>query len=249
MLKCLIVEDEPIAAEIIAEYIADTPFLTLVETCHDAIHALDIVHNQPIDVIFLDINLPKLSGIDFIKTLRRQPKIIIISAHQEFAVDGFDLQVVDYLLKPVEFSRFTKAVNKLLSPVRPESAQLPKLETRNIKPENPGQRPFYFFNVHKRQVKIFLDEIRFIESLKDNVVIVTGGKSYSTHYQLGELETLLHDENMLRIHRSFIVAIDKIESFSAIEVELHGRTLPIGRSFKIDVMEKLGRRAKNMDFS
>ena len=241
MLKCLIVEDEPIAAEIIAEYIALTPFLSLVDTCHDAIRALDIVHNQAIDVIFLDINLPKLSGIDFIKTLRRQPKIIIISAHQEFAVDGFDLQVVDYLLKPVEFNRFTKAVNKLLNPIRPVS-EPPATPL-------PAQRPFYFFNVHKRQVKIFLDEIRFIESLKDNVVIVTDTKEYSTHYQLGELEELLHNENMLRIHRSFIVAIDKIESFSAIEVELHGRTLPIGRSFKTDVMEKLGRRAKNMDFS
>lgn len=242
MLKCLIVEDEPIAAEIIAEYIAETPFLTLVDTCHDAIKALDIVHNQPIDVIFLDINLPKLNGIDFIKTLRRQPKIIIISAHQEFAVDGFDLQVIDYLLKPVEFNRFTKAVNKLINPVRIN------VEQQN-QPVVPAQRPFYFFNVHKRQVKIFLDEIRFIESLKDNVVIVTPNKEYNTHYQLGELEELLQDDNFLRIHRSFIVAIDKIESFSAIEVEVFGRALPIGRSFKTEVMEKLGRRAKNMDFS
>jgi DNA-binding LytR/AlgR family response regulator len=235
MLKCLIVEDEPIAAEIIAEYIAETPFLTLVDICHDAISALDIVQNHPIDVIFLDINLPKLSGIDFIKTLRRQPKIIITSAYDAFAVEGFALQVVDYLLKPIEFSRFTKAVQKLLNPARqPADNPAPP----------PIARPFYYFNVQKRQSKIFLDEIQFIESLKDSVVIITQKKEYLTHYQLGELEDLIHDENLMRIHRSFIVAIDKIDAFTATEVEVAGRVLPIGRSFKIDVMEKLGRRAK-----
>jgi DNA-binding LytR/AlgR family response regulator len=235
MLKCLIVEDEPIAAEIIAEYIAETPFLTLVDICHDAIHALEIVQNHPIDVIFLDINLPKLSGIDFIKTLRRQPKIIITSAYDEFAVEGFTLQVVDYLLKPIEFSRFTKAVQKLLNPARVSVAD----------PTPPiVVRPFYYFNVQKRQSKIFLDEILLIESLKDSVMIVTEKREYLTHYQLGELEDLIHDENLMRIHRSFIVAIDKIDSFTATEVEVFGRILPIGRSFKVDVMEKLGRRAK-----
>ena len=115
-LSCIIVEDEPIAAEILAEYIEDTPHLRLVRTCRDAITALDVVHNEHVDVIFLDINLPKLNGIEFIKTLRKQPKIIITSAHHEFAVEGFDLQVVDYLLKPIDFRRFTMAVQKLLPP-------------------------------------------------------------------------------------------------------------------------------------
>lgn len=236
MLRCIIVEDEPLAAEILAEYIGMTPFLELTHVCPDAIKALDVVHAHPVDVIFLDINLPKLNGLEFLKTLRRQPKIIVTSAYHEFAVEGFDLQVTDYLLKPIEFSRFTKAVNKLLAPQRLADVSM------QTPPKPPGgTRPFYFFTVSKRSVKIYLDEILFIESLKDNVTIHTESKSYATHYQLGELEELLPKDNFLRIHRSFLVAVDKIESFSAAEVELAGRTLPIGRSHKEYVMERLGR--------
>lgn len=237
-LRCIIVEDEPLAAEILAEYIEMTPFLTLTHTCADAIKALDVVHNHPVDVIFLDINLPKLSGLEFIKTLRRQPRVIVTSAYHEFAVEGFDLQVTDYLLKPIEFSRFTKAVNKLLLPQRLSEAQAAANTT--AKPAGPA-RPFYFFTVSKRSVKIYLDEILFIESLKDSVSIHTQAKSYNTHYQLGELEELMRSDNFLRIHRSFLVAVDKIESFSAAEVEIAGRTIPIGRSHKDFVMERLGR--------
>lgn len=237
-LRCIIVEDEPLAAEILAEYIEMTPFLTLTHTCADAIKALDVVHNHPVDVIFLDINLPKLSGLEFIKTLRRQPRVIVTSAYHEFAVEGFDLQVTDYLLKPIEFSRFTKAVNKLLLPQRLSEAQA--AANTPSKPAGPA-RPFYFFTVSKRSVKIYLDEILFIESLKDSVSIHTQAKSYNTHYQLGELEELMRSDNFLRIHRSFLVAVDKIESFSAAEVEIAGRTIPIGRSHKDFVMERLGR--------
>lgn len=237
-MRCIIVEDEPLAAEILSEYIAQTPFLTLVEVCNDAIRALDVVQNQQIDVIFLDINLPKLNGIEFIKTLRRQPKIIITSAHHEFAVEGFDLQVTDYLLKPIEFSRFTMAVQKLLQPVK----SAPSETARPTPPASAeAVRPYYFFTVNKRSVKIYLDEILFIESLKDSVSIHTKAKTHHTHYQLGELEELIRSDNFLRIHRSFLVAVDKIESFSATEVEIAGRELPIGRSYKNIVMERLGR--------
>ena len=117
-LRCIIVEDEPLAAEILAEYIGQTPFLQLTHICNDAIQALDVVRQHPVDVIFLDINLPKLSGLEFLKTLLHQPRVIVTSAYHEFAVQGFDLHVTDYLLKPIEFSRFSKAVNKLLQPHR-----------------------------------------------------------------------------------------------------------------------------------
>lgn len=235
-LRCIIVEDEPLAAEILAEYIGMTPFLTLTHTCPDAIKALDVVHTHPVDVIFLDINLPKLNGLEFIKTLQHPPRVIVTSAYHEFAVEGFDLQVTDYLLKPIEFSRFTKAANKLLLPQRLSDV---------LPPPTPKSssviRPYYFFTVSKRSVKIYLDEILFIESLKDCVVIHTTTKSYNTHYQLGELEELMRSDNFLRIHRSFLVAVDKIESFSAAEVEIAGRIIPIGRSHKDYVMERLGR--------
>ena len=237
-LRCIIVEDEPLAAEILTEYIGMTPFLTLTHTCPDAINALDVIHSNPVDVIFLDINLPKLSGLEFIKTLRRQPKVIVTSAYHEFAVEGFDLQVIDYLLKPIEFNRFTRAVNKLLHPHRVSDA--PSTITASKAPPS-NTRPYYFFTVNKRSVKIYLDEILFIESLKDSVSIHTLTKSYNTHYQLGELEELMRSDNFLRIHRSFLVAVDKIESFSAAEVEIAGRTIPIGRSHKDFVMDRLGR--------
>ncbi len=235
-LRCIIVEDEPLATEILSEYISQTPFLSLVHTCDDAIQALEVVRAYPVDVIFLDINLPKLNGLEFLKTLVNPPKVILTSAYHEFAVQGFDLRVVDYLLKPIEFSRFTKAVYKLLQPNR-----LPDLQAAT----KPAQsvRPYYFFTVNKRSVKIYLDEILFIESLKDSVSIVTKEKAYNTHYQLGELEELMRSDNFLRIHRSFLVAIDKIESFSAAEVEVAERTLPIGRSHKETVMGRLGRGA------
>jgi len=235
-LRCIIVEDEPLAAEILAEYIGMTPFLTLTHTCPDAIKALDVVHSHPVEVIFLDINLPKLNGLEFIKTLRHPPRVIVTSAYHEFAVEGFDLQVTDYLLKPIEFSRFTKAANKLLLPQRLSDVQ----GAAGNKPAG-AARPYYFFTVSKRSVKIYLDEILFIESLKDSVSIHTPEKSYQTHYQLGELEELMRSDNFLRIHRSFLVAMDKIESFSAAEVEIAGRTIPIGRSHKEYVMERLGR--------
>lgn len=233
-LKCIIVEDEPLAAEILAEYVNQTPFLELTHVCFDAIKALDVVRQNPVDVMFLDINLPKLNGLEFLKTLLHQPRVIITSAYHQYAVEGFELQVTDYLLKPIEFARYTKAVNKLLQPQRSADANLQK-------PAEHLVRPYYFFTVSKRSVKIYLDEILFVESLKDSVSIVTAAKAYHTHYQLGELEDLMRSDNFLRIHRSFMVAIDKIESFSAAEVEIAGRTLPIGRSHKLYVMEKLGR--------
>ncbi|MBK8558050.1 MAG: response regulator transcription factor [Lewinellaceae bacterium] len=228
--SCLIIEDEPLAAEILAEYIGMTSFLRLSGICNDALQALEWLKQEQVDVIFLDINLPKISGLAFIKTLRNPPQIIITSAHHEYAVEGFDLRVVDYLLKPIEFGRFTKAVNKL-----------GKMPTGKSHPTAQDTRPFYFFTVNKRSVKIYLDEILFIESLKDSVSIHTPHTSYHTHYQLGELESMMRNDNFLRIHRSFMVAIDKIESFSAAELEINGRVLPIGRSHKPLVMERLGR--------
>ena len=233
-LKCIIVEDEPLAAEILAEYVNQTPFLELTHICYDAIKALDVVRQNPVDVMFLDINLPKLNGLEFLNTLLHQPRVIITSAYHQYAVEGFELQVTDYLLKPIEFGRYTKAVNKLLKPQRHADSVVPK-------PAEHLVRPYYFFTVSKRSVKIYLDEILFVESLKDSVSIVTKAKAYNTHYQLGELEDLMRSDNFLRIHRSFMVAIDKIESFSASEVEIAGRTLPIGRSHKSYVMEKLGK--------
>jgi DNA-binding LytR/AlgR family response regulator len=214
--SCLIVEDEPHAAEMLEEYIAQIPFLQLKSTCGDAIYAMEAMQQQKPDLIFLDIHLPRLKGLDFVRTLTQPPRIIITTAYEQYALQGYELNVVDYLLKPIEFSRFLTAVNKL-APAAASQQQ---------------ERPAVYFTVSKKKVKLFLDEILYIESLKEYIRVFTKTRTILTRFPLGELETLLTGNNFLRIHRSFIVARDKIEAFSTTDIEVGGKQLPIGRSYK-----------------
>ncbi|MGZ3845123.1 MAG: LytR/AlgR family response regulator transcription factor [Flavisolibacter sp.] len=223
-IKCLIVEDEPLAAEVLEEYISQVPFLELAGTCADAVFALEFLQLNEIDLIFLDIHLPKLKGLDFIKTLKTPPQIIITSAYQDYALEGYELNVLDYLMKPIEFDRFIGAVNK----VRQQTG----ISRSITSPQIINERGFLFFNVGKKKVKMFLDEILYIESLKEYIKIVSRNKSILTKFQLGQTEELLQNPNFLRIHRSFIVAKDKIDAFSATDVEIQGKLIPIGRSYK-----------------
>ncbi len=229
--NCLIVEDEPLAAEVLEDYINQVPFLQLIAKCNDAIYALEMLQKEKIDLIFLDIHLPKIKGIDFIKTLSNSPKIIITSAYQEYALQGYELNVVDYLLKPIEFSRFLMAVNKL--------KHLNEIDQVNNPTSIASERAYLFFNVSKKKVKMFLDEILYIESLKEYVRIISRDKAILTKFQLGEIEDLLKKNNFLRIHRSFIVAKNKIDAFSATDVEINGKQIPIGRSYKELVIASL----------
>lgn len=223
-VTCLIVEDEPLAAEVLEEYIGQMPFLHLLHTCTDAIQALDVLKDTTVELLFLDIHLPKLKGLDFIKTISVPPKIIITSAYQEYALQGYELNVVDYLLKPIEFKRFVVAVSKA-------SQQLTdsKVVTNKVLI---NERDFIFFNVGKKRVKIFIDEILYIESLREYIKIVTRDKSILTKFSLSQTEEFLQNKNMLRIHRSFIIARDKVDAFSATDVEILGKLIPIGRSYK-----------------
>lgn len=231
-LRCLIVEDEPLAAEVLEEYIQQVPFLELKGTCIDAIDALKVLQAQAIDLLFLDIHLPGLKGLDFIRTLRHPPKVIVTSAYADYALEGYELNVVDYLLKPIDWSRFLMAVNKLAKP-----AVVPPPPH----PVDPGQQEqeHLFFNVNKRKVKVFLHEILYIESLKEYIRITTPSKSILTKYQLNQMEERLTRHRFLRIHRSFLVARDKIETFSATDVEIGGKQLPIGRNYKEEVLALL----------
>lgn len=219
--QCIIVEDEPLAAEVLEDYTRQVPFLKLVATCGDAIYAMELLQQQKIDLIFLDIHLPRLKGFDFIKTLKNPPHIIITSAYHEYALQGYEYNVIDYLLKPVEFSRFLAAVNKI---------QQFSSSTHPAATEN--EASYLYFNVSKKKVKVMLDDILYIESLKEYVRIVTRHKTILTKFQLGQIEELLARNNFIRIHRSFIVARNKIEAFSATDVEIAGKQIPIGRSYK-----------------
>ena len=219
-------EDEPLAAEVLQDYIRQVPFLKLIKTCSDAIYAMETLKEEKIDLVFLDIHLPKLKGLDFIKSLTNPPHIIITSAYHEYALEGHELNVLDYLLKPIEFKRFLKAVNRL-SAVQEHTEDVS---------QKPSEREYLFFNVSKKKVKIFLDEILYIESLKEYIRVCTRQKTIITKFQLGEIEEILSKNNFLRVHRSFIVAKDKIDAFTATDVEVSGKQLPIGRSYK-DVVQ------------
>ena len=235
--NCIIVEDEPLAAEILQDYIRQIGFLELKGTCRHAIGAMEILQKNKIDLIFLDIHLPKIKGIDFIKTLKNPPQIIITSAYQEYALQGYELNVIDYLLKPIEFSRFLMAVNKIKNHFENETLSSP--DTANVFLGDAGERAHMFFNVNKKKVKIYIDDILYIESLREYIKIVTTSKSILIKFQLTQMEELLKRGKFIRIHRSFIVAKSRIDAFTATEVEIAGKEIPIGRSYKEHVLSNL----------
>jgi DNA-binding LytR/AlgR family response regulator len=222
------VEDEPLAAKILIDYVSQVPFLELKGTFKDAILATEYLHGHSVDLIFLDIHLPKLKGMAFLKTLSHSPAVIITTAYNQYAVEGFSLNVTDYLLKPFEFERFLIAVNKV------KTAQKEKTELLN--PED--KKDYLFLNVQKKKVKILLSEIVYIESQREYIKIVTTKKEYLSKMSTHEIESLLPPNQFKRIHRSFIVSVSKIESYTAEEVEVNGITIPIGRGYR-DSMESL----------
>ena len=230
-LTCLIIEDEPIAAEVIQDYINQVDFLELRGICPDAISAMERLHLEPIDVLFLDIHLPKLKGLDFLRSLRQQPQTILTTAYHDYALDAFEEDVIDYLMKPIPFARFLKAVNKLsrhqaAGPTPPS-------------PQAPTEHPFHFFNVNKQKVKVFYNEILYVESLKDYSKIVAIKDNIVTRGQIGEMEALLQPHGFLRIHRSFLINTAHIRAYSATDITIQTIQLPIGRSYKGLVMQVL----------
>jgi len=225
-IKCMIIEDEPLAAKILADYVAQVPFLSLGGIFRDAILATEYLRDHSVDLLFLDIHLPRLKGLAFLKTLPAPPAVIITTAYHQYAIEGFNLSVTDYLLKPIEFERFLVAVNKV-------KAGLPSKH-----PHNSETRAYLFLNVQKKKVKVLLADILYIESQREYIKIVTAKKEFLTKMSTHEIEDLLPAPAFRRIHRSFIVSVDKIDSYTAEEVEIQGRTIPVGRGYK-DVMDQL----------
>lgn len=225
-IRCMIVEDEPLAAEVLSDYISEVPHLELVAICEDAIYASSLLKQEKIDLLFLDIHLPKLKGLDFLKMLTHPPQVILTTAYHQYALEAFTYDVVDYLLKPIEFERFLQAVHKV---------KVPNSQVGQVRSTPPAQELFRFFRVNKRNVKVKLKDIIFVESLKEYVRIHTEKESLITKFQIGELQKSLADPDLLRIHRSFLVAKHKITAYSATEVEIGDKTLPIGRTYREQV--------------
>ena len=222
MLKCVIVEDEPLAADIIQDYVAQVPFLTLIGTCPDALTALDVLRNQSVDVLFLDIHLPGLKGLDFLKALKNPPSVILTTAYHQYAVESYDLNVIDYLLKPIAFNRFVEAVNKVKQP--------PMVAPKVIS-----------IHADRKTVLIPVDQILYVESQKEYIRIQTIAGTHITKYSLTKFEEDLGNTHFLRVHRSFVVGLQHIKAYNAQEVDVPGKNLPIGANYQQQVLERLSR--------
>jgi len=223
--KCLIVDDEPMARDVLRRYIEKIPTLQLAGECSNAIDSLVFMQKNKVDLIFLDIRMPELLGTDFVKSLRNPPKIIFTTAFKEYALEGYELDVIDYLLKPVRFERFLKAVNKAF-PKKDEE------QNNGSANERKAGIDFIYLRVDRKLVKIILSEILYIESARDYVKVITKDKSYVTRQTISSIEAMLSGNEFVRIHRSYIVAIKKIKSLTNEIVEIGDTELPIGKLYK-----------------
>ncbi|WP_109302661.1 LytTR family DNA-binding domain-containing protein [Aquimarina sp. AU474] len=235
-ISCIIVDDEPLARDIIENYISRIDNLELIASCSNALEAFNLITKRPIDLIFLDIQMPEITGIEFLKELQPTPKVIFTTAYSEYAVDAFNLEAVDYLLKPIEFSRFLKAINKvfkLTNNTKEEKLVSPKtkLDTSDY---------FLYLKVEKTMQKIFLKDIHYIESLRNYIKIKTSDREIVALKSISSIEGLLPTKKFLRVHRSFIIAIDFIDSFSPSEINIKGIHIPVGRHYKNTVKKVLG---------
>lgn len=226
-IKCIVIEDEPLAVKVLSDYISQVPFLELQGTFKNALLATTFLQEHTTELIFLDIHLPKLKGMDFLKTLSNPPAVIITTAYHQYAVEGFDLNVTDYLLKPFAFERFLVAIEKV------KAAQIEIRKTN----EPDEKKDYIFLNVQKKKVKFLYADIVYIESQREYVKIVTTKKQYISKISTHEIERLLPSNLFKRIHRSFIISIAKIESYNAEMVEVNGLSFPIGREYR-GVIEK-----------
>lgn len=234
-IRCLVIDDEPLAREILKQHIAGVEALELAGTCSSAVEAISFLNEQPVDLLFLDIQMPQLLGTNFIRTLKTPLKVIFTTAYRKYAVEGFELDAVDYILKPISFERFLKAVNKVLQMnIAPSKTGLPFKEVQN-EPAN----SFLYFRSERKMVKVFFRDILYIEGLKDYIKIVTSNRTIITKYVLSTLEEMLPAHEFLRIHKSFIVAIHQIESYNTDSIQIAKHELPIGRLYKFDVSRVL----------
>lgn len=232
--RCLLVDDEPLAIKLLESHIEKLDNLEIVGSCSNAMNAFEILRDKKVDLLFLDIQMPQITGIDFLKTLKNPPKVIITTAYRQYALEGYELDVVDYLLKPISFERFMKAVNKYYH----YSSKDIQVISHFSAMENDGIN-YLDVKENKKIIRINLKDIRFIEGLNEYVGINTGERRIVTKTSLSRIEEKLPSDQFIRIHKSFIVPLLKIRSFSSTTVEVDNKELPIGRSYKNMVMKTL----------
>lgn len=235
-VNCIIIEDERPAIEILAYYIGRVEFLKLRGSYQDVVHSMPMVNAGSIDLIFVDINLPTMSGIDFIRNINPAAGIIITTAHPDYAVRSYELEVIDYLVKPFSYDRFLKAVNRFL--------KLRRLDTLSTPAETKSEQGFIFVKANKRMVKVYLDDILYIEAQKNYLLIVTVKESLLSYQSISRMSERLPSDHFLRIHRSFIIALNHVDSFTHSSVIISRKEIPIRQSFAKEAAEVLEGRSQ-----
>lgn len=233
-IKCLIVDDEPLAIRILEKHCAQIEDIEVVASCESAIEAFTILQKQRVDLLFLDIQMPELTGIELLKTLPHPPNVIITTAYREYALEGYELDVTDYLLKPIAFDRFLKAIQKVYRKTDPDVVLQQKImQSGQLKEEE-----FLLVKVQKKMVKVMLSEIQYIENMRDYVRIKMTDGEVVTKMLIRDMDNMLPESDFLRVHRSFIVSLGKVRSVSPSVLEIGDEEIPVGRSYKSAVLKK-----------
>jgi DNA-binding LytR/AlgR family response regulator len=232
-LRCLLIDDEPPALKVLARYISEIGGMEISGQCQNAIEALEVLYQKQVDVIFLDIKMPRIIGTEFLKNLSHPPKVIFVTAYREYAVDGFELDAVDYLVKPVSFERFFKAITKLNRVMGRETSAVIAIDA-------PNPAAFVYVKVDRDMKKVFVNDIQYIESWKDYIkIFLTGDKNFLVKQSITAMENLLSEHKFMRVHRSYIISLDKVSGYNNISLQLGGHEIPIGRLYKQAVIERL----------
>lgn len=226
MIRCLVLDDEPLALDILEDYIKKVPFLILVKTTTSAFEGLSLVQSGTIDLVFLDVQMPELTGIQFLKIIKGKCEVILTTAYSQYALDGYDLDVVDYLLKPIAFDRFYKAAQKVLQSTNPGHASSQELSSVQ------NTHDFIFVKTEHKIQKIYLDDILFIEGLKDYISIFTRTERIITLQNMKKMEESLPPKSFIRVHKSYIIALGKIESIERSRIRIDEKVIPIGDTYR-----------------
>ena len=229
--KCIIIDDEPLAIKVIESHLKEFSDFELVGVFNSPIDAIQLIENKEVDVVFLDINMPTMNGLEFLKTLTHRPFVIITTAYREYAVESFDLNVLDYLVKPIPFSRFLKSINKLN-----KRLGLERHGSKNVSIE---EDPFIFLKVDKKLMKVKLNDILYIESLKDYIKVITVSEEFLVHKSMTSISEELPNDRFIRIHRSFTISLNKISFVEGNSIKIANRRIPIGRNYLQAAKQKI----------
>ncbi|WP_316633836.1 LytTR family DNA-binding domain-containing protein [uncultured Flavobacterium sp.] len=229
-IKCVLIDDEPLAIKVLQNYFANFTDFEVIGTFNNSLEALDFINSTSVDAVFLDINMPMMTGFELISLIESKTKVIITTAFREFAAESYDLDVLDYLVKPIPLPRFIKCINKITTEFNLKN---------NIKVETTKGDSHIFIKVDKKMMKINIEEILFVEGMKEYIKVVTPDKTYITHKSLTSLSEELPADRFLRIHKSYVIALNKVKSIEGNRIQIQSYTIPIGRNYSKEVKNKI----------